>query len=504
MRDAAAIIGGGLGGLSAGIALAQKGASVILFEKEPRVGGYAVGYNRGGYTFDLALHVVAAGGPGGEFDRLVSALGIRNEVSFIRLKEGFRVVLGDYAFQMPNDKDELFARLRAEFPKERDHLHALRKDLEGRARVYAPVFDAAVPKWRSVPPFLPRLPSFLRHTVLDTKRYLGRFIQDRRLIAILFQPSALLGIPMSELPAVNFIMMFHILVGQGMYTIRGGGQALTAALENRFASLGGMILTRSEAGRIIVRDRMAVAVRTVARPGGQAGKEYPVSGVIAGVSPLILTQRLIAPEHFPASYMRALKALRPSMSVAAVNLGLDCHPREAGIANHMTLLIPEEDIDGGQRPRRGTCRLPGFAVTARGNTETDGPVSSAHTLSVVGLADMAQWQALAPDDYRRRKEEMTDDVLQRLERHYPGLRAHVRVRNAVTPMTLHRRTGNPNGAIFGFDCTCGKHRRIMRVRRLPLRNAFLAGAWTDRLGGFMQSIRAGIEAADGLARSLRM
>ena len=56
------------------------------------------------------------------------------------------------------------------------------------------------------------------------------------------------------------------------------------------------------------------------------------------------------------------------------------------------------------------------------------------------------------------------------------------------------------GAISGFTCTSGLHRHISRVKRLPFRNAALAGAWTDRLGGFMQSIRAGVDAADRLAR----
>lgn len=498
MSDAVAVIGGGLGGLSAGVALAQRGARVVLFEKEPQVGGYAIAFSRQGYTFDLSLHVVPSGASGAEFSRLNEALGIAREVTLIRLEQGFRVFMGDDDFQMPNDVDELFAKLQAEFPAESRPLQALRRNLEGHARVYVPLFDATVSKWRSLPPFLLRLPIFLHHTVLDSKRYVTRYVQDPRLRTILFQPAALMGVPMEHLPTVNFIMMFSTLLGGGMYTIKGGGQAVTAALERRFRALGGTICTRSEVEKIVVRQGVAVAVRTA------DGREHPVGGVIAGVSPYLLTQRLIGPEHFPAAYLAALQTLRPSLSAAVVSLGLDCHPRALGIRNHMTLIIPPEDVGGSQCPPPGSLRLPGFAVTARGVTEPDADPAFGHTLSIVGLANLAPWQALSPADYRRHKEELIADVVQRLGRQFPELPAHVRVSNAATPVTMARYTGNPEGAIAGFDCSCGMHRNILRVRKLPFSNVQLAGAWTDRLGGFMQSIRAGVEAAAGLARTLRL
>ncbi|NTU60646.1 MAG: NAD(P)-binding protein, partial [Deltaproteobacteria bacterium] len=42
MSTGVAVVGGGLGGLSAAVALAGAGVPVTLFEREPRLGGYAV------------------------------------------------------------------------------------------------------------------------------------------------------------------------------------------------------------------------------------------------------------------------------------------------------------------------------------------------------------------------------------------------------------------------------------------------------------------------------
>ena len=40
------IIGGGLGGLSAGTFLSQQGINVTLVEEQPQVGGYAIAFKR--------------------------------------------------------------------------------------------------------------------------------------------------------------------------------------------------------------------------------------------------------------------------------------------------------------------------------------------------------------------------------------------------------------------------------------------------------------------------
>lgn len=495
MADPVVVIGGGLGGLSAGVALARKGHSVVLLEKEPHVGGYAIAFQRAGYTFDLALHVAPSGGPGEEFDRLAKGLGL-DGLAFIRLPESFRVFLKEGEFQVPNNYEGLFERLGEAFPAERDGLAAFRRNLEGHARVYSRLFDATVPKWRSVPPFLPRLPLFLRHTTLPVDRYAARFLRDRRVLSILFQCSAFMGVPPSEFPTITFMMMFHLLFTQGIYTIQGGGQSLTSALERRFRALGGKVVTRQAAARVLLRERAAVAVRTA------DGSEFAASGVVCGVSIPALVHDLIGAEHFPASYRRTLAALRPSVSASVVNLGLDCHPRDVGITNHISILLPDDDIDVCLKRQRDSRLLEGFAVTSNGASDPAAPVGLARALSVVGQAELRHWQGLSDAAYRAAKEEMIDDALAKIERRFPGLRSHVQFRCAATPRTMARYTGNPDGAILGFDTSCGMHRRVMAVSRTPFDNVVVAGAWTDRLGGFMPSVKAGVEAAERLARRL--
>jgi phytoene dehydrogenase-like protein len=484
------VIGAGLGGLAGGVRLLQRGHRVTLLEKEPRVGGYAVSFSRQGFTFDLALHVVPAGGPGQEFAAMIETLGLSATVSFIRLREGFRVHLGDYRFQMPDDYDGLLESLACQFPAEKDGLRLFAEDLERYASIYARVFDITVPWYRSIPAFLPKIPAFLWHSMLPAKSYLQRFFTDERLIAILFQPAAFMGIPMRDFPTVNFMMMFSLLMKKGMYTIAGGGQRLTDGLKERFLERGGVLCTKTSAEKIVIAKKKAVAVLL------RDGRQIPCDGVIAGNNLHDIVNNLIGRSYFSKNYCRNLDTLQPSVSVMALNLGLDCPPKDLGMDCHIAMVFPDADIDGCFAGQCGQREPTGFSLTAHGNSDQEWSKTNGHTLSIIGGTAPEMWLTMNEAQYSQEKKRVGRELIAMAERHYPGLQDHIVAMDLATPRTMARYTGNPLGAIMGLNCTIGTHRHILKAVKMPIPNVVIGSAWTNRLGGFMQSVKSGILAAE--------
>src|SRR5690606_16802521 len=70
-----AIIGAGVGGLTAGALLSKAGFSVCILEKEPHAGGYLAGFRRKHFRFDTAIHWLNQCGPQGMAGKIFSILG---------------------------------------------------------------------------------------------------------------------------------------------------------------------------------------------------------------------------------------------------------------------------------------------------------------------------------------------------------------------------------------------------------------------------------------------
>jgi prolycopene isomerase len=483
MTEAVLIIGGGLGGLTAAVTAAARGRRVTVIEKEPHAGGFAVAYRRGSSRFDVALHAVPAGGPGQSFRWLVDELGLEG-IRFLRLATGSRVILGQREFRLPNSAPEFFASLAASFPAEASGLQRLQRELLAAGRAYAPLFDVRVPTRAALPRFLPRLPAFLRQSYQSVQSYLGRFVTDGTLAALLYQPAVFLGQPMDEFPAVNYIMMAYLLLTEGMYSLAGGGQTLTDALVHRLDTLGGVI-RQGTVSAVRVRRGRAVGVTLT------DGTALDAETVVSAVNLPTLLRDLLPPAAVPASARAALTTLRPSLSVLTLNLGLDCAPESLGIRDHLTVRFPSADLDDCMRRQRDGEFVGGFSITAPGVSEPDAALERRHTLSVVAGTNGAHWCRLPAADYRREKERLRLALLAQVAEVIPGLPEHVQSQDLATPVTLQRYTGSPEGAIMGFEPQCGRHRALLRAAKSPLPNLHLAGAWTNRMGGFLQSMMAG-------------
>jgi len=88
---------------------------------------------------------------------------------------------------------------------------------------------------------------------------------------------------------------------------------------------------------------------------------------------------------------------------------------------------------------------------------------------------------------------MADILIRRVEDSLmPGLSEAIEVKEIGTPLTNIRYTGHPRGAIYGWDQTLNNSGGNRVGNSTPIRNLYLAGAWSSPGHGYSAVINSGL------------
>ena len=120
-----AVIGAGLGGLSAAGHLQAKGYDVVVLEHHTKPGGYAHNFKERGYRFEVALHALDGMEKGGWAYSMFDLLGVFDRVEMNRLDPFYTVAFPDFEVSVRTDVTEYVREFSAVFPDEREGVAAL-------------------------------------------------------------------------------------------------------------------------------------------------------------------------------------------------------------------------------------------------------------------------------------------------------------------------------------------------------------------------------------------
>jgi len=84
----------------------------------------------------------------------------------------------------------------------------------------------------------------------------------------------------------------------------------------------------------------------------------------------------------------------------------------------------------------------------------------------------------------------------------PGLASMIEVKEAATPLTNWRFTGNPYGAIYGFEQSMDNTYMNRIGNRTPINGLYLASAWGNPGGGFTGTLQAGAQSFEAIMTDL--
>jgi prolycopene isomerase len=499
-RVDAVVIGAGLGGLAAAVTLAQQGRHPVVLEQGSVPGGYATAFQRGPYRFDAALHALNGLAPGGGVDHLYRELGIWDLLRLHRLDPLYEVRANGRSLVAHADPFRYEAELAHLFP---DAIDGIRAYLDEAFAVYREsrrlqVDSTAAGGFPGLEDFLRRYPTLARASGETWGQLLDRHVKHPQARGALAALWGYAGLPPSQLAATVGATMTSSYHHHGGWYPEGGAQAISGALVQALHAHGGEIRYGHLVTDLQVEHDRVVGVRT------EHGRHLAADLVVSNASAPETMLAMVGRQHLPAEYTGQVKR-RPGYTTFSVFLGLDRDlPAEQGLPHELFLAPPGEPEEGWRAGTDGDWGRTGISVTDY--TRVD-PGCAPPGHAVLVLTTVAAWEhedtwgsggdlAAYQENprYQAIKQHVSDVLLSRTADAIPGLLEAVQHREASTPLTNYRYTRNPAGAIEGYENTPDNTGPGWLPPRTPLRNLYLAGAWTST-GGMNAVMGAGRTAA---------
>ena len=492
------VVGAGMAGLTVAAMLAAEGRRVLVLEAHDVPGGYAHTFQIGAWRFCAQVHYIFGCGEGEAIHRLLSRIGLADEVRFHRLDpEGFdHVVVAGERVRVCNGLEKYRDRLARRWPQH-----------EGPLRSY---FDAimaigrevdALPQHVRVRDVLTaplRFPHLLRWRTWTLQRLFDHVGMPPRLQAFLAGQSGDYLLPPERVSLLLHVALVRAYDRGAYYPEKHFKHFIDGVAGSIASRPGCAVRYGAEVARVLTERGRAVGVQT------RGGETLRARRVISNVDPR-RTAELVGRDALPARWLRRLDY---AYSTSSLTLylgvrGLDLRAHGFGAWN--VWHWPSEDMNATyRRQERGELDDPWlFISTPTLHTDAPGPCPPGHQiLELVTGAPYARFAELRARDrvaYNREKKRLRERMIATVEERFvPNLSRHVALRVMGTPATNARFCFAPEGNAYGAELTPENIRWSRVPAETPVEGLYMVGA----TAGY-PSIGATVAAGLALAERLR-
>jgi phytoene dehydrogenase-like protein len=492
----AVVIGAGLGGLSCAAAFARQGFKPLVIEQHDKPGGFATAFPRpGGFLFDVSLHSTSVGERNG-IRNLINGFPEITEIEFLPHPSLYRVIFPQHDIRVAQrDISAFIATLTSLFPDEQDGIRGLFDDITGLAHDVRRLSEAHGNVDMSRFPL--DFPHLFRHHTETWGAMVEHRLKDPRLKAIVSSQWGYYGLPPSRLSSFYYALPFLGYLSEGGYYPRGRSQDISNALARVIRERGGTILLNTSVKKILMKNGAACGVATA------DGKEFTARVVVSNANPFDTFRNMIDDQTALAEYESRWQQYSLSLSCFQVFLGLkEDLVTKLGIRDSEIFVETAYDPEAAYRGAlKGEVENGGVGITLYDNIYRGYSPEGKNTINLLTLQGYGPWEPFEADyfagrktEYKKAKEKMAEVLIERAEKLLlPGLSKAIEVREIGTPLTNVRYTRNPRGAVYGWDQTVNNSGATRVGHSTPIKNLYLAGAWSRPGHGYGAVIPSGLE-----------
>lgn len=483
MTKRVVVIGAGLGGLSAAIALAQEGYSVAVHEKNTRIGGKLNLHREQGYTFDLGPSILTLPHI---FERLFerSGLKLRDYVPLRAIRPHWRNFFEDgHVVDLWPEPQKMAEEAR----KVGEDPANVERFLEYSSRLYdlinAGYFEKGLDTFSDFTRFYRGL-SFLKFDLLrsmhgSVARHLKTpHMRDIFDYFIKYVGSSAYRAPafMNCLPTIQF--------RYDLWYVDGGMYNLAIGLQKLLDHTGVEVHLSSEVSEVRKEgDRLTGIVA--------GGRLHAADVVVSNMEVIPAYERLLREDH---AFLKSLKRFEPACSGLVIDLGLDIQYPQLAHHNFFFSAHQREHF----RAVFSEHRLPSdptiYLVAASRTDPTVAPPGCDALKILPHIPHIDDERPLTRQDYLAYKE----IVLDKLERMgLRDLRKHVVVDHFWTPLDIRDQYYSNKGSIYGVVSDRFKNLSFKAPKQSTrYSNLFFVGGSVNPGGGMPMVVLSGLQVAE--------
>jgi len=507
----AVVIGSGLGGLAAAAYLCAAGRRTLVLEAHYVAGGNSQVFRRKHqgreYEFDVGVHYIGECGRDGIITAVLNGVGLAERVVFRPLdSDGYSTLhFPDLEFRIPFGWERYRERLHRTFPAEREALTAVLDIMrtlanDGRRLTRGEIRAADLAS---------EAPVFMQWGLRPVTELFAEHKLSEQASAVLLGEQGCYAVRPSKTPVIGAAgLTDHFL--RGAYYPEGGGQVIAGRLIQAIRAYGGEVRTRTPVQKVRIDDGRVVGVLAGRKTRRPQRIDAPV--VVSNADLKRTFAELVGEEHLSPATRDRIHAMRMSIPLFCVYLGLDVDLAERGMTNSNHFIWGRYDIEGvyDELEAGRFCSDAMAYVTAAtlkdpvsGHLAPEGYTN----LQIMTLAprEYDVWHvARGPADggryhrdpaYRRRKDDLSERLIAAAEALIPDIRAHIAWQESATPVSQERFTRSTGGTSYGIEMSLDQVGPLRMSHRTEIPGLFLCGASTTSGAGVAGVLRGGVQAA---------